>query len=128
MAKSVERLTLDFLSGHDPRIVGLSPTLGSTLGMQPALDSLSPFFCPFPLHASLSLQTNKQTTTTKQKETVQRYILSILEKTSGLLLKRSEVHGNRDPPLNFESYLLYFFICMGLGKLLISLIWFIQLH
>ena len=36
MAQSVERPTLDFGSGHDPRVMGSSPTLGSTLSMQAA--------------------------------------------------------------------------------------------
>ena len=36
MAQSVERPTLDFGSGHDLRVVGLSPTLGSVLSMEPA--------------------------------------------------------------------------------------------
>ena len=40
-AQSVECLTLDFGSGHGPRVVGLSPMSGSMLSMQPAWDSLS---------------------------------------------------------------------------------------
>ena len=39
VTQSVERLTLDFSSSHDPRIEGLSPTSGFTLN--PAWDSLS---------------------------------------------------------------------------------------
>ena len=35
-AQSVEHLTLDFGSGHDLRVVRLSPVLGSALGMEPA--------------------------------------------------------------------------------------------
>ena len=41
MAHSVEYLTPDFGSGHDLRVVGLSPVLGSALGMEPAWDSIS---------------------------------------------------------------------------------------
>ena len=36
MAQLVEHLTLDFGSGHDPRVMGSSPTLGSVLSMGPA--------------------------------------------------------------------------------------------
>ena len=36
VAQSVEHLTLDFGSGHDPRVMGLSPTSGSMLSMKPA--------------------------------------------------------------------------------------------
>ena len=42
VARSVERLTLDFSSGHDPRVVGSSPALGSALSAEPAKDSLCP--------------------------------------------------------------------------------------
>ena len=45
----VKHLTLDFSSGHDPGVVGSSPTSGSTLGMEPALDTLS---LPLPLLAA----------------------------------------------------------------------------
>ena len=41
VAQSVERQTLDFGSGHDPRVVGSSPMLGSSLNMDPAWDSPS---------------------------------------------------------------------------------------
>ena len=36
VAQSVERLTLDFGSGHDSRAVRSSPTLGSILSTEPA--------------------------------------------------------------------------------------------
>ena len=36
LAQSVECPTLDFGSGHDPRVVELSPVLGSVLNMEPA--------------------------------------------------------------------------------------------
>ena len=35
MAQSVESLTLDFGSGHGVSVVGLSPALGSMLGVEP---------------------------------------------------------------------------------------------
>ena len=41
MAWLVECPTLDFGSDHDPRIVGLSPTLGSALSMEPLKAPLS---------------------------------------------------------------------------------------
>ena len=36
MAQSVKRTTLNFSSGHDFRVVRLSPLLGSELGVEPA--------------------------------------------------------------------------------------------
>ena len=41
MARSVRHPTLDFGSGHELRVMG--STSGSTLGMETAYDSLSPF-------------------------------------------------------------------------------------
>ena len=35
VAQSVKQVTLDLNSGLDLRVVGSSPTLGSTVGMQP---------------------------------------------------------------------------------------------
>ena len=40
--QQVKRTTLDFSSGHDLMVMGSSPTLGSTLGVEPAWNSLSP--------------------------------------------------------------------------------------
>ena len=40
VAQWVERPTLDFDSGHDPRVMGSSPLLGSALSVDPAWDSL----------------------------------------------------------------------------------------
>ena len=54
----VERPTLDFGSGHDPRVVGPSPTLGSTLSIESAGDSLSPS-APSPRILSLLNKKNK---------------------------------------------------------------------
>jgi len=51
-AQSVKRPTLDFSSGHDPRIVRSSPELGSVLSGESAWDSLSPSASPY---CSLSL-------------------------------------------------------------------------
>ena len=48
VAQSVERPTLDFGSGRDPRAVGLSPVLGSVLIVELARDSLSLSLCPSP--------------------------------------------------------------------------------
>ena len=36
VVQSVGHLTLDFGSGHDTRVVGLSPTLGPALSLEPA--------------------------------------------------------------------------------------------
>ena len=36
VAQLVKHLTLEYGSGHDPRVVGLSPASGNTLGMEPA--------------------------------------------------------------------------------------------
>ena len=36
VVQSVEHLTLDFGSGHDMRVVGLNPVLGSMLSVEPA--------------------------------------------------------------------------------------------
>ena len=41
VAQWVKHLTLDFGSGHDLRIMRLSPTLGSMLSMEPTENSLS---------------------------------------------------------------------------------------
>lgn len=48
--------TLDFSSGHDLRVVGLSPTSGSVLGLEPAWDSFSFSLCPSLLIHMLSLK------------------------------------------------------------------------
>ena len=45
MAQLVKLPTLDFGSGHDLRVVELSPTLDSVLGIESAWDSL---LLPFP--------------------------------------------------------------------------------
>ena len=51
VAQSVERLTLDFDSGHDIRILGLNPALGSALSSRVCWKILSLSPCPSP-HAS----------------------------------------------------------------------------
>ena len=58
MAQLVEHLTLDFGSGHDPRVMGSSPMSGSMLSVEPAWDSLSPIHS-FILSLSLSLSLSK---------------------------------------------------------------------
>ena len=64
VAQSVEHRTLDFGSGHDPRVVGSSPhVLGSMLSMGACL-RFSLFLCSSPLHScscsrSLSLKEKK---------------------------------------------------------------------
>ena len=58
MAQLVEHPTLDFGSGHDPRVTGLSPTLGSALNMEPAWDSVSVSH-PLPLSPAFSLSNEK---------------------------------------------------------------------
>ena len=50
VAQLVERQTLDISSGGDLTVMGLSPKLGSKLGMEPAWDSYSPSLsAPTPL-------------------------------------------------------------------------------
>ena len=41
VVQSLERQTVDFGSGHDPRVMRSSPVSGSTLKMEPDWDSLS---------------------------------------------------------------------------------------
>ena len=41
MAQSVKRMTLDLSSGVDLRVVSLSPTLGATPGVKPALKEIT---------------------------------------------------------------------------------------
>ena len=61
MARSVEYPTLDFDSRRDPKVVGLSPVLGSTLNVEAAWHSLSLSLCPSPpLVLSLSLKHKKK--------------------------------------------------------------------
>ena len=48
MAQSVEHKTLDFSSGHGPRVMGSSPVLGSELSMEPAWILLLPPSAPVP--------------------------------------------------------------------------------
>ena len=55
VTQSVEHLTLDFSSGHDPRVVASRATWGSVLSMRLAWDSLSPS-APLPHSHSLSLK------------------------------------------------------------------------
>ena len=69
MAQSVEHLTLDFGSGHDPRVMGSSPASGSELSVKPALDFLSRSLCPSPpLACSLSERKEKEKGKERKKE------------------------------------------------------------
>lgn len=47
VAQSVEHWTLDLGSGLDLTIVGLSPVLGSILGMEPTLKKVQKLFVEF---------------------------------------------------------------------------------
>ena len=71
MAQSVERPTLDFSSGHDLRVVALSPRRAScSAGSLLETLSLPVSFLPLPHLLSLSLslkQINKQTLKKKKK-------------------------------------------------------------
>ena len=58
VAQSVKKSTLDFSSGHDNLVVGLSPVSGCTLSREPAWDSLS-LSLPLPRLWFLSLKINK---------------------------------------------------------------------
>ena len=53
--------TLDFSWGCGVTVVGSSPAPGSTLGMEPAWDSLSPLSLPIPRSCVCSLSQNEQT-------------------------------------------------------------------
>ena len=57
VAQLVERLTLDFGSGHGSRVMGSSPESGSVLSVEPAQDSLSH---PLPLSPALSVSKIKR--------------------------------------------------------------------
>ena len=46
MAQSLERRTLNFGSGRDPRVMGSGPVLGVTLNVEAPWDSLSVSLCP----------------------------------------------------------------------------------
>jgi len=48
VAQLLKSLTLDFGSGHDLRVVRLSPSSVSELGVEPAQDSFSPLPLPLP--------------------------------------------------------------------------------
>ena len=59
VAQSVKCLTLDFGLGHDLMVCGIEPHVRLRPdNTEPAWDSLSLSFCPFPAHA---LSQNKQT-------------------------------------------------------------------
>ena len=61
VAQSVGQPTLDFGSGHDPRVMGSSPMSGSTLSMEPKILSLPlPLFFVLTHVLSPSLKLNKK--------------------------------------------------------------------
>ena len=56
MAQSIERLTLDFGSGHDLVVPGMEPTSGSALIARNLLGILSlPLSLPLPCSSTLAL-------------------------------------------------------------------------
>ena len=59
MTQLGQRLTLDFVSGHDLTAVSLSPALGSAQSLL-GIFALSLYLCPSPAYA-LSLKINKET-------------------------------------------------------------------
>ena len=61
MAPLVNRLILDYSSGHGPGVVGLSPVLGSSLSTESAGDSLLSLPLPQPVSFSLRLKTKSKT-------------------------------------------------------------------
>ena len=85
VAQLDERLTLDFGSGYDPRVVGSSPTSDSVMSVKPASDSL---FLPLPLSLtcilslslSLSLSQNEKQQTNKKNQQLKKY--KVLSTTS----------------------------------------------
>ena len=62
MAQSLEHPTLDFDSGHFPRVMGSSPGLGSALSVESAYDSL-----PLPLSPACSLSPSLKRKKKKEK-------------------------------------------------------------
>ena len=78
MAQSVEHPTLDFSSGHDPKVMGLSPTSGSVLGVEPAWDK-----SVLTISQSLHFPTNIINRFSKN-ETLLRFWLSLKTKETGL--------------------------------------------
>ena len=68
MAQSVKHLTLGFSSGHDLRVMRLSPVSSSVLGMESAWDSLSlPPSAPPPHSYFLAFLKKKKKTDIKNK-------------------------------------------------------------
>ena len=69
LAQSVEHLTLNFDPGHDPRVIGQSFVLGSTLSKEPAWDPPSLSLCPSPpLTSSPSLYKIKKEKQNKNRK------------------------------------------------------------
>ena len=72
VAQSVNHLTLDFGSGHDLRVMRLSPAVVFVLGMEPTWDLL-PLFLPFP-HLKMKKTTFKKL---RQRLVFIRFCLSV---------------------------------------------------
>ena len=68
MTQSVKWPTLDFSTGHDLRVLGLSPTSGSTVSRESAGDSLSPLPLPLPLAVRALSPSLKQINLKRKKE------------------------------------------------------------
>ena len=100
MAQSVKYPTLDFGSGHDLRVVRLSPKLGSVLGVEPALASLFLSALP-PRWCALSLSKKKKKkkvnglNAPSKRHRVTEWIKTTTNKNYMLLLRDSL--WNKDP-------------------------------
>ena len=77
MAQSVDHATLDFNSGHDPRVVGSSPTSGLMLGMEFAQDSLS---TPSPLVLTCSLSLSQKMKNKYKKDSKAYALFEVFKK------------------------------------------------
>ena len=84
----VERPTLDFGPGHDPRLEGLSPTLGSALSMEPAWDSFS-LLLPLPsAHICALSLSNKKIKIKKKENFKDRSIVTVIRHRSATIFGR----------------------------------------
>ena len=86
--QSVECPTLDFGSGHDPRVVGLSLELGSMLSVEPASDSVSSLSALLPSSLSLS---NKKKVHVPEPTVSQRNSPTIYSSISAILFALMEI-------------------------------------
>ena len=88
----------DFSSGHDPRVMGSSPTLGSVLSLKPAKDSLSSS-APLPLSLYLYLSLSL-----KLKKELPEYS-GILHKIEGLIVKHNLLHMHFYYNIIYSTYI-----------------------